>query len=276
MSKLLKAILVLRHYGPRTFANRTAVFLKTKFFAVQPEEYRILFDVMKSKFGSEGIMVDVGAAFGSALEPFARQGWRCFAFEPDPTNRRLLTALMQRYINVSVDPRAVFSESRKDVPFYTSEASCGIGSLAPFHANHTLTYRVDMVSLRDFFVEKHISRIHFLKIDAEGFDYFILQGFPWEQCIPDAVLCEFDETKTRRLGYSLSDMLTLLQEKAYLILVSEWKPVEKYGGAHQWRALHEFADVQIHPDAWGNIIAVRSDDMFRSIKAKFSVYKPAV
>ena len=36
---------------------------------------------------SQQMMIYVGAHFGSALAPFARQGWQIFAFEPDPQNR---------------------------------------------------------------------------------------------------------------------------------------------------------------------------------------------
>ncbi len=37
-----------------------------------------------------GVMVDVGAHYGSSLRPFAKDGWRVFAFEPDPANRQKL------------------------------------------------------------------------------------------------------------------------------------------------------------------------------------------
>lgn len=270
MIKLIKAAYILRYYGLKMFIKRGYTYFVNLTLRHQPEEYRIIFEAIVPSFGRNGVMIDVGAGLGSALEQFAKQGWRCYAFEPNPINKKFLVKFMQQYPNVRIDDRAVSLESQQNVIFYTSADSFGIGSLVPFLNSHRATMLINTISLKDYFIEQDIPWVNFLKIDAEGSDYSVLQGFPWEIYLPDVIQCEFDEKKFGIPGYSWKDMVKFLVERKYKILVSEWEPVQRYGGVHRWRTLHEYPDIRINQHGWGNIIAVRSDNLLTSIKSNFS------
>jgi len=275
MSKIVKAFFVLRYYGPKMFIRRAYASLVNLVTPAQPEEYHIIFKAMVSAYNG-GVMIDVGAGLGSALEPFAKQGWHCYAFEPNPTNRIFLTSFARRYPNVKIDNRAVSSESQQNVIFYTSVDSYGAGSLIPFLKSHKFAAKVNTVSLKDYFAEQGISRVNFLKIDTEGFDFPVLQGFPWETCLPDVIQCEFDDNKSGILNYSWRDIVRFLDERKYKILISEWKPIRRYGGIHKWRALHEYPILTIDKHGWGNIIAVQNEGLAAHIKSLFLRFKSAV
>ncbi|MBW2274164.1 MAG: FkbM family methyltransferase [Deltaproteobacteria bacterium] len=204
-------------------------------------------------------MVDVGAHHGASLEPFALQGWAVIAFEPDPKNRAVLQRLCGRFPELRLDPRALSNQAATEVPWYTSELSTGISSLAAFHESHEQSHRVEVTTLDRALDDHGVDRIDFLKIDAEGTDLFVLQGLPWKRIEPSVVLCEFEDAKTEALGYGFRDLAGLLVEQGYRVLVSEWHPITAYGARHRWRRLLPYPCELEDDRAWGNLIAVRSE-----------------
>ena len=199
-----------------------------------------------------GTMLDVGAQFGTSLAPFLEHGWTVYAFEPDPSNRAKLTS---NYPKALVDPRAVSEIDGETLPFFTSDVSTGISTLSPFHSSHKPTAEVKTVRLDTFIRDRGIEKVDFLKTDVEGFDLFALRTFPWETHRPRAVVCEFEDNKTRLLGYSSAELAEFLQEKGYAIIVSEWFPVIRYGGNHTWKQFKHYP-TDIPGDSNGNFIAV--------------------
>jgi hypothetical protein len=117
-------------------------------------------------------------------------------------------------------------------------------------------------------LEQHkIEQVHFLKIDAEGSDLFVLQGFPWDWIKPDVVVCEFEDDKTDALGYRFRDLADYLVSQGYEILVSEWYPIKRYGTSHRWRRFVSYPCDLVDPHAWGNLIAVRSGDELARLRS---------
>ena len=84
------------------------------------------------------------------------------------------------------------------VPFYVSEESTGISGLSAFRDSHVAIGHVETVALRDV---ADIDRVDLLKIDTEGYEKFVLEGFPWERLRPSVVVAEFEDAKTKPLGY---------------------------------------------------------------------------
>jgi FkbM family methyltransferase len=213
------------------------------------DEVGIVFQVIG---GRPGTMMDVGAHYGSSLAPFLARGWNVYAFEPDPTNRAVLSA---NYPAATIDPRAVSEVDGAKVSLYTSDVSTGISALSPFHPTHSPTASVETVRL-DSFVQAHgISRVDFLKTDVEGHDLAALRTFPWHSHHPHAVVCEFEDRKTVPLGHGAHHIAEFLMDKGYAVVVSEWEPIVEYGQNHHWRRFMPFP-AEIPADSWGNLIAV--------------------
>lgn len=202
-------------------------------------------------------MIDVGAHYGDILEKFAKDGWTVFAFEPDPANRKRLDALCAAYPAVKIFAQAVSDQDAPEMVLYTSDESSGISSLTAFHESHVSAVSVPVTTLKTVLSEYPMPSITFLKTDAEGFDLKVLQGFDWKNhAAPDCIVCEFEDGKTKLLGYTLLDMVVFLEKQGYRCLISEWYPIKRYGIRHQWKAFQ--ADpAAVSPDAWGNIIAVK-------------------
>lgn len=209
---------------------------------------------------SGSTMIDVGAHQGTALAPFLDRGWRIYAFEPDHQNRATLLGRLGKHKNkhlVSVDTRCVSNKPKKGVSFFTSEQSTGISGLSAFHETHEESQKVDITTLTEFFEDKPMPPIDFLKIDTEGHDLFVLQGYPWERGKPAVIECEFEDTKTVPLGYTFHDLAKFLVEKGYTVYVSEWHPIIRYGIRHDWRQLMRYPCELADEKGWGNLLAFR-------------------
>lgn len=211
--------------------------------------------VGKSPHGS---MIDIGAHQGSALAPFLENDWKIWAFEPDHQNRAKLQQRLSNHRNkgnVQLETGCVSNKSQKGVPFYQSEESTGISGLSAFRATHKEAQRVDTVSLADYFQGQEMPVVDFLKIDTEGHDLFVLQGFPWERNRPKVIECEFEDLKTKPLGYRTKDMADFLVGKGYTVYVSEWHPILRYGQRHDWHRLMKYPCELACPESWGNLLA---------------------
>ena len=199
-------------------------------------------------------MVDVGAHHGSSLRFFANDGWRVYAFEPDPTNREQLERRWGKAENVTIDPRAISEHDGAMADLFVSEVSTGISALAPFHPSHHVGASVETVRLDTYLAG--LDEVTMLKTDTEGWDLPVLRTFPWDRLHPVAVVCEFEDRKTAPLGYDFDDLGRFMQGLGYVVYVSEWFPVVEYGRRHRWRRLRRYPTSLADANAWGNLICV--------------------
>lgn len=202
-----------------------------------------------------GIMIDVGAHMGGSCLRFLRRGWCVYAFEPDPDIRAVLERNTIQETNIHIDPRAVSKVSDREYPWYVTPESTGAGTMKAFCDSHHQVGTVRTVTLADIVREHSIEHIDLLKIDAEGFDYMVLQGFPFHRLRPAHILCEYEDRKTLTLGSSTHDLAELLLQQGYSVFVSEWHPILRYGIRHQWRRLLPYPTPYFNPDSWGNLLA---------------------
>ena len=220
-----------------------------------------------AKLAQTGIMLDVGAHYGTSLLPFAQAGWQVYAFEPDPQNRALLEANTADLPNVHIDPRALSDHTEQGAAFFQSSQSSGASSLTSFLPSHQASASVDVTTLENFLAETGLQAeaVDFLKVDTEGYDLMVLQGWPWAAGQPRLILCEFDDFKTKPLGYDFHALAQYLAAKGYNLLISEWYPIEKYGVQHSWRRFAEYPCRLKSPRAWGNIFAVQEPALYQAL-----------
>ena len=259
--KLGTAFIILKQKGPagvwHTIRQKLVAFTCTN-------ENEIIFETLQHSF-TTGVMCDVGAHHGYCLIPFAKAGWQVFAFEPDPDNRSQLLENTRTHSGVHVDSRAVSDKTEASVPFYTSNESSGISSLSAFLPSHELTNTVSTITLSGFLLEQNLDRVDYLKIDTEGFDLMVLQGVAWEDVQPTVILCEFEDAKTKKLGYTYETLADYLVGKGYHVLVSEWRPIVRYGEQHSWRGYFTFPHKLHNGQAWGNLIATTDDEVYHKL-----------
>lgn len=205
-------------------------------------------------FARARTMIDVGAAHGSSLRVFAGDGWRVWACEPNPANRAVLERRVAEYPNVTILPFAISDQRKDGVSFFTSSVSSGLGSLTPFDASHSPEFTVDIRTLSDLF--PNAQEVDFMKIDTEGYDFFVLKGLPWERMKPRLILCEYDNHKSIPLGYRMEDMANFLVQRGYQVWISESAPIPDYGVLPEWSGFYRYGDRKTDAKSTGNLFAV--------------------
>ena len=128
-----------------------------------------------------------------------------------------------------------------------------------------MSNRVNVTTLRAYINKAKIDNIDFLKIDVEGYDLFVLKGFPWEEIKPIIILAEFEDRKIVPLGYTFYDIAKYLIDKGYYLLVSEWYPVVEYGTVQKWRRFVTYPCELLCEEAHVNIIAVSDLNIFKKL-----------
>lgn len=221
-------------------------------FHAQINEQKVILSLLKNIHNP--IMIDVGAHYGESSIMFAKEGFACFAFEPDHINRSILRKKIHN-LPIKIDKRAVSNTTCFNKNFFRSPESTGISTLTPFRDTHEILCTVDTVTLDVFCKENRLNKIDFLKIDTEGYDLMVLLGVPWKKIKPTTILCEFEDNKTIPLGYNYHHIAKFLQHHGYTVFVSEWHPIIKYGISHDWHLFNKYPCELASKDAWGNLLA---------------------
>jgi len=196
------------------------------------------------------------------------------AFEPNPFKNPPIEKLAQKSNLLTLCKKAVSDKEEKNLTFYLSNISDGISSLCNFHDSHQeAMFKVDSIRLDTYCEKFKINKINFLKIDTEGYDYFVLQSLDWSKYSPEIIECEFEDKKTKdKLKYCWKDMAEFLSNKGYKIIISEWYPIVQYGTTHKWKGFKEYTSaLDIDPMAWGNFIALKDQNIFDILIASFKI-----
>tara|TARA_B100000575_G_scaffold86955_1_gene68808 strand:+ start:6482 stop:7309 length:828 start_codon:yes stop_codon:yes gene_type:complete len=252
---LILKILVINSLPPKVIGSIKKFLGRRKF-----DEVDAVYDLLADKVNSK-VMIDVGAHYGESLRSFLFDGWSIFAFEPDSENMRILKLLPTSRGKLVLDERGCSNKSAGNQNFFRSDVSTGISSLSSFDSSHVGAGTIDIVTITDYAKEKGITKIGFLKIDTEGHDLFVLQGVPWNEIKPEIIVAEFEDKKTRSLGYDYHEMAKLLSDQGYIVLISEWYPIVTYGGNHKWNRMERYPYILENENGWGNIIAVLDHEL---------------
>lgn len=204
-------------------------------------------------------MVDVGAHYGESFSPFADAGWSVVAFEPDPNpDKWNILDQYQARQNVSIHKKAVDATGGQTVSFYASDESTGVSAMHQFLSSHKLVAEVETTTLSEILSAQNVKSVDFLKIDTEGHDLMVLKGHDWT-VRTDAILCEFEDSKTEPLGYNCHDLGNYLLGKDYVVFMSEWYPIVRYGVQHRWRSIRRYPCDLKNVKGWGNFLAIREE-----------------
>ncbi len=216
-----------------------------------------------------GTMIDVGGHHGSAFKQFLDDGWLVHAFEPDPNNRAFIEQRWKQGPRFHLSSNAVGNVSGEQLSFYAADQSTGISSLVPFHDEHKEVATVTTIRLDDYLADTDVQDVDFLKIDTEGFDLRVLQGFPWDDIRPKVIECEFEDAKTLKIDYDYRALAQFLVERGYQVFMSEWHPIIRYGVRHQWCRVVPWPAEQLCDESWGNFLAFREPISTAEVEALF-------
>jgi FkbM family methyltransferase len=128
-------------------------------------------------FAEKSIVVDVGAHIGSFSIMVARRVHKVLAFEPEPSNYRMLKKNMElnRLENMRIFEMAVSGHSGyQDIYTYPSGSSADY-SLYKSGMMKVQAGAIPVISIEDIIKREDLPRIDFLKLDCEGAEHDILR-----------------------------------------------------------------------------------------------------
>ena len=193
----------IKETGVFNWASRTAVrqfykrVLRQNHYLRLPTGERMLLPI-SSKFASEAFItngnvdwgseallyalmpqgctfLDVGANIGYYSLYMLPKAGKTYAFEPDPRMRATLALVLKDRKSVEIVPSAVGHADGKAT--FTMESAGEVSHLADDRtSDSSQNIEVDVITLDSFVAERYIDNVGAIKIDVEGFDYFVLAG----------------------------------------------------------------------------------------------------
>lgn len=211
-------------------------------------------------------VIDVGACYGSMSEPLLERGWTADLLEPDPAAHAVLQREMSRWPQQArLHALAVSSNSGSDTVSFQQAGTHGLSGLgdSPFAAT-AATLTVACTTLQRFCLQQGIARLDFLKIDAEGYDFDVLQTHDFEAIQPRLILVEYGTHFARQTREVINNELMRMVDHGYAAVIFNCTQDGDFArGQWIYRTTHIIIDAPLPAldvAAFGNIIFYRRDD----------------
>lgn len=164
-----------------------------------------------------GFYVDIGAnhpIYESVTKRFYDKGWTGINIEPNHRLHILLNEHRKNDKNLDIG----ISDHKGQLTFREYQVGDGLSTFSQtmkqeykkHESNITDSYvdrNVDVYTLEDIFDQYGVSRINFLKIDVEGYEYEVLKGNNWKKYRPELICIEANHIE--------NDWRPLLKEAGY-------------------------------------------------------------
>ena len=194
------------------------------------EEYNPLeMEIIKENVKPGDNVIDVGANLGFFTLPLSRfvgDKGRVFSFEPEPENFRALekNILINKLQNVTLENLAISNENGTTKLFISEDH----GAHTIFEqTSHKVTGKsIDTHTMRldDYFLEKSIDEISFIKIDVEGVEFEVLKGMKnlLEKNTHINLLIEFIPKQLLDFGTDPNELLDFLIERKFSVYLFDY------------------------------------------------------
>lgn len=121
------------------------------------------------------IVIDCGAYVGGFILGIKDKASQVHAFEPDIQNYQCCVSNTSEISNITVNNLGLFNQNQT-MEFYCSESNVEHSILPPDDGTIKSVIEINVVSLYNYCKAQNISRIDFLKLEAEGVEPEIFQG----------------------------------------------------------------------------------------------------
>ena len=192
-----------------------AIFKKGTY---EPEISELLIRNLKLK--ADDVVLDVGANIGwysLLMSRFENNDISIHCFEPDPDNYQCLThnLAMNGTGNVTAHNMGVSDTTGVKTLYLYKKSNTGRHSMLEINTGDSI--EVKTVSFDDFLEQQHIevSKVKFLKIDIEGFEYYAFKGGTRLLNTLPYIIAEFSPGYMRKGGVDPADLIQLMKGHAY-------------------------------------------------------------
>jgi len=216
--------------------------------------------------GGSRRMLDVGACVGAMSSPFLAEGWQTVMFEPDPRCHPTLAALADTYPGqVRVEAAAVTRDRDGSVPFHIAGAP-GLSGLSrsPFAAD-LATRDVPARAIAPYIARNGLFDLDFVKIDAEGHDFAILDGLDFGRIAPRLIMVEFGDQFAGQDRAALEALAQRMKRRGYRACVICLRALgdfrrQEWGTGLMGIGIDTVPELPDGASLFGNILFFRADD----------------
>ena len=131
-----------------------------------------------NRLPQNAVFIDVGANIGAIVLPVCRLKKDVSAIAIEASSRVFEYLETNRELNdiknVILEKKAVSDVDDMELKFYSPETVYGKGSFAPVYTQ--VPEIVNTITLDTLIADVNISKVHFIKVDVEGFEYFVFKG----------------------------------------------------------------------------------------------------
>jgi len=177
-------------------------------------------DLICKLLPKNGCLLDLGANIGSIIVPVAmrRPDILAIGVEAAPWIFAYLkeNVFRNHLQNVKLVNKALFDQDDVELDFFSPHDKYGKGSLSPVFTQDAITIETKKVDT--LVKELDIEKVDLIKIDVEGFEYFVFKGAANLLQRPNApvVIFEFvDWAEKRAMGLQAGDAQRLLMDMGY-------------------------------------------------------------
>jgi FkbM family methyltransferase len=206
------------------------VRLPIRFHSYFPSDYEYEnFQFLEKSCKKGGIVIDIGAHIGlfaiRASQVVGEKG-KVYAFEPTPqTHNLLLKTIAINKKQSCVVPRKEAVAEKEGVTFFNISEHEGDNSNSLVEYRHDKKLEkveVKLVSIDSFLADQNLQNVDFVKIDAEGYEYFVLLGAKktFTSKRPTGILA-LHPAGIKANGNTLQDIYRFLEEVNYRALYKD-------------------------------------------------------
>ena len=211
--------------------------------------------------------IDIGFHAGNSSRCFLKYFAGVLAFEPFPEVFKKTSKFILENPNLDLRCQAISPEIG-EAEFYLSTTSSGISSLSKDESLHQSSIKVQTTTLEcalSTYRERDLRRFCCIKIDVEGYEEVVLRQISeLDELRPSVIISEFQDLKS---GFGdLKRQLTIGFKMGYYCVLSLWKPVARYGCAHEWDRFIPIQSIQLADpicsyvfSGWGNAIFIKPE-----------------
>ncbi|HEY0041037.1 MAG TPA: FkbM family methyltransferase [Flavisolibacter sp.] len=199
------------------------------YFRIAPEK----FELVQTPIQTATIIFDIGANIGSTALAFAREnpGAKVFAFEPHPvTFQRAKTNIgLNHFDNIHLENKGLGAVKETKKLYQVIDNNPGMNRFMPGDSPYPFVH-VEITTLDAFCLEHQVGHIDFMKVDVEGFEYFVLAGGRSVISRSHPVIyLELYDHGLKKNGYSARALISLLYDMGYNFVLNAYtnRPIDE-------------------------------------------------
>jgi FkbM family methyltransferase len=228
---------------------RKIILLAMDFFDYFHKQKIINF--LKKKNKSFDVFIDIGAHKGETIELFTKNFFikKIYSFEASPINYELLKKKEKRFIKINKDTEIVIenmalgANNTTEVFKQFNESSSSTFKkidknskyfkrkfkLLNYFSKDNVYRELDIKvqKLQDYIIHKNLTRIDFLKIDTEGYEYEILLGLGNKISLVKIIMFEHHYDNMIKKDYNFRHINDLLLNKNFKQVYKSKMPFRK-------------------------------------------------